>query len=229
MIDYDYNYNFLEKTMLFKGMKEPEIKNLIVCTSAHPKSFKKDEIIYRAGDIAGNVGLVLTGSVNMVVNYYWGNSNIFSHIAPGQIFAETYTAIPGKELLTDVVAAEDTDIMFMSMNCITDSCSKGCKWHNRMVHNLVQIMAQKNLDMSMRMMHTASRTIRDRLLSYFSEQASINNGPEFSIPFSRQQLADYLGVERSALSNELSKMQKEGLISFHKNDFKLLQTTVKDM
>lgn len=210
---------FLSNTPLFRGVKENEIRLLAPCLNAKVKTYKKGETIFRAGDFVSEIGIVLLGSVNIVVNYYWGGSNIFGHIPQGQIFAETYAAIPGKELLNDVVAAEDSEILFMNMHNMMTTCEKGCAFHNRLIHNLVQISAEKNLRLSTRMMHIASKSIRDRLLSYLSEQAVEQGGSHFTIPFSRQELADYLGVDRSAMSNELSKMQKDGIITFKKNEF----------
>lgn len=212
---------FLPNTMLFRGLREEEIRAMLSCLGASEKAYQKDEVLLRAGEPVSAMGLVLSGSVNIVVNYYWGGSNIFGHVGPGEIFAETYAAIPGKELLVDVVAAEPVRVLFLHSLRLTETCSRSCPFHTRTIHNLLQIFARKNLNLSARMMHTASRSIRGRLLSYLSEQAVEHGSSRFSIPFSRQQLADYLGVERSALSNELSKMQREGLISYHKNQFTL--------
>ena len=139
----------------------------------------------------------------------------------GQVFAENYAAIPGQELVCDVVASEDTEVLFLSMNKMLTTCQRGCAFHSLIIHNMLRISAQKNLNMSSRMMHTASKSLRDRLLSYLSEQATLNGSAHFKIPFDRQQLADYLAVDRSAMSNELSKMQKDGLITYHKNEFTL--------
>lgn len=215
------NYLFLQNTSLFRGMKEYEIKEMLSCLTAREQSYKKDEIIFHAGNTVTEIGLIESGSVNIVVNFYWGNSNIFGHIEKGSIFGENYAAIPGQELLCDVVAAENSEILFLNINKLMTTCKNGCAFHHRLVHNLLRISAQKNLGLSTRMMHIAPKAIRERLLSYLSEQAFKNGNPHFTIPFDRQQLADYLGVDRSALSNELSKMQKDGLVTYHKNEFTL--------
>ena len=144
------------------------------------------------------------------------------HISPGQIFAETYAVIPSKELLCDVAANEETSALFINADKVITVCRSACSFHNTLIRNLLKIAAQKNLNLSVRMMHTAPKFIRDRLLSYFSEQSLIAGTMHFTSPFSRQQLADYLGVERSALSNELSKMKRDGLIYYNKNSFTLL-------
>ena len=218
------NYFFLSKTPLFHGVKESEIDELLSCLGARENSYKKNEIIFRAGSVVHEIGLVESGSVNIVVNFYWGNSNIFGHVEKGMIFAENYAAIPGRELICDVVAAESCEILFLDLNKLLTTCSNGCIFHQRLIHNLLRISAMKNLNLSTRMMHTAPKSMREKLLSYLSEQAMINGNSHFFIPFDRQQLADYLGVDRSALSSELSKMKKDGLISFKKNEFTLHET-----
>ena len=211
----------LVNTPLFHDIREDEIEKLLPCLNARVHSYKKEEVIFSAGSSVNEIGLVLSGSVNIVVNFYWGNSHIFGHIDKGQVFAENYAAIPGKELLCDVVAAEETKVLFLNMHNLLTTCKNGCPFHTRIIHNLFHISAQKNLNLSSRMMHTASKSLRERLLSYLSEQALANGSTHFTIPFDRQQLADYLAVDRSAMSNELSKMQKDGLITYHKNEFTL--------
>lgn len=215
------NYFFLSNTPLFHGIKENEIAHVLSCLGAREKSYRKNETIFRAGQIVHEFGLVESGSVNIIVNFYWGSSNIFGHIKKGEIFAENYAAIPGKELTSDVVAAEDSVILFLDFRNLLTTCHHSCGFHHRLIHNLLRISAHKSLNLTSRMMHTAPKTLRERLLSYLSEQAMINGSTHFTIPFDRQQLADYLGVDRSAMSNELSKMQKEGLIASKKNEFTL--------
>lgn len=221
------NTSFLASTQLFHGISESEITELLLCLGAHERSFQKSDTVFRAGSPVDAFGLVEKGSVNIVVNLYWGNSIIFGHVGKGEVFAENYAAIPGKELVCDVVACENTRVLFLKMLSVLTTCRKGCAYHNRIIQNMLRISAQKNLNMSSRMMHTASKSLRERLLSYFSEQALKHGGAHFTIPFNRQQLADYLAVNRSAMSNELSKMQVEGLITFRKNEF-ILNEAARD-
>ena len=221
------NTFFLANTQLFRGISECEIEELLLCLGAHERNFQKGDVIFRAGSPVDEFGLVLSGSVNIVVNLYWGNSIIFGHVGKGEVFSENYAAVPGKELLCDVVACEDTHVLFLKMQSVMTTCRKGCAYHNRIIQNMLRISAQKNLNMSSRMMHTASKSLRERLLSYLSEQALERGSAHFTIPFNRQQLADYLAVNRSAMSNELSKMQEEGLITFRKNEF-ILNEAARD-
>lgn len=221
------NTFFLANTQLFRGISESEIEELLLCLGAHERSFQKGDTIFRAGSPVDEFGLVLSGSVNIVVNLYWGNSIIFGHVGKGEVFAENYAAVPGKEPVCDVVACEDTHVLFLKMQSVMTTCRKGCAYHNRIIQNMLRISAQKNLNISSRMMHTASKSLRERLLSYLSEQALEHGSAQFTIPFNRQQLADYLAVNRSAMSNELSKMQEEGLITFRKNEF-ILNEAARD-
>lgn len=215
------NISSILQSELFQGIREEDLDALLACLNAHEKRFSRGSTIYRAGETVHEIGLVESGSVNIVVNFYWGDSHIFSHVEAGQIFAETYAAIPGRDLLADVVASEESTIVFLDMSKLLNICANGCDFHNRIIQNLVRISAAKNLSLSARMMHTASRSIRERLLSYLSYQAQEKGSSHFRIPFSRQELADYLGVDRSALSGELGKMQRDGLIRFRKNEFNL--------
>jgi CRP-like cAMP-binding protein len=213
---------FLANTLLFRGTSAEEVKHMLNCLSAYEKTYKKGETILQAGSTTENIGLLLNGGVNIEIDDAWGGNTILSHVKPGQLFAETYACIPGEPLLVNVRASEKSTVLFMNAARVMTTCAHSCMYHNKLIQNLLQISAQKNLNLSRRSVHTAAKSIRGRLLSYLSEQAKLAGSYEFSIPFDRQQLADYLGVERSALSNELSKMQKDQLIQVHKNDFKLL-------
>lgn len=213
---------FLTNTLLFRGTSEEEVKHMLNCLAAYEKTYRKGETILRAGSYTENIGMVISGGANIEIEDAWGNNTILSHVKPGQLFAETYACIPGEPLLVNVRASEKSTILFMNAARVMTTCAHSCLYHNKLIQNLLQISAQKNLNLSRRSVHTASKSIRGRLLSYLSEQSKLAGSYEFTIPFDRQQLADYLGVERSALSNELSKMQKDKLISFRKNEFSIL-------
>ena len=218
----------LQDTTLFRGISPEDADTLLSCLDARTKKYKKDEVIIRSGEPVRELGLILSGSVNVVANFYRGSESIFGHFGRGEIFAENYAAVPGRGVIGDVVAAEDSEIMFIDVNRLLVTCENGCASHQRLIRNLLTISAQKNLSLSTRMMHIAPKSIRERLLSYLSEQAMENGGRRFRIPFDRQQLAGYLGVDRSAMSNELSKMRRDGLISYHKNDFTLHDGAVRE-
>ena len=121
--------------------------------------------------------------------------------------------------MVNVVAAEDSTVLLLNARQVLTPCSHACACHAGLIRNLLTLCAGKNLQLSRRVLHTGPKSIRKRLLSYFSECIKRTGSYEFDIPYNRQQLADYLNVERSALSNELSLMQRDGLIRYEKNHF----------
>lgn len=215
--------NFLSKTLLFRGISEEDIENMLHELGAKQQHFQKGEIIFRAGDVVQSLGLVLSGSVNIENDDVWGNKSILDNIAPGQVFAETYACVPGEPMMVSVVASEAAGVLFLNVGRGLEqeigNPSEKRHYYGRLIQNLLIISAQKNLNLSRRIFHTTSKSIRGRLLSYLSYQATRQGSFQFAIPFNRQQLADYLSVDRSAMSNELSKMQKEGLVTVNRNYF----------
>lgn len=215
------DFAFLSRTPLLNGIPAEELERLLDCLQAVRRSYKKGAVICRMGDAVQSIGLLLHGSVTIESDDVWGGKSILDHIGAGQVFAETYACLPDEPLMVSVAAAEPCEILFLRADRILSPCPAACRCHARLIRNLLTVSAQKNLALSRRIFHTSAKTIRGRLLAYLSFQAIRENSACFSIPFNRQQLADYLSVDRSALSKEMGKMRDEGLISFSKNCFEL--------
>ena len=219
----------LSESPLFKGNSEEEIEHMLQCLRAEEKRYCKNETIYRSGEEITSIGFVEYGSVIVENNDVWGNRTVMDKIMPGEIFGETYACATGQKLQVDVIASDDTEILFLDVSRISQTCSNACAFHNQLIKNLLDLIAKKNLHLSRKIINTSSRSLRDRLLSFLSYEAKSNNSLDFEIKFDRQALADYLRVDRSAMSAELSKMQKDGLIRYKKNHFVILEEgTVKD-
>lgn len=216
------NYIFLSNTTLFRDVPPEEVPVMLDCLGAKTRKYPRGEVIYRAGDVITSMGLVLSGSVSIENDDVWGNRSILDRIGPGQVFAETYACIPDEPLMVNVVAAEATEILFLDMSQVLYSGSDAHSFHSKLIRNLLTISSQKKLILSRKIFHTSSKSIRGRLLSYLSFQAIQHGSCDFEISFNRQQLADYLSVDRSAMSNELSKMQRDGLLRVARNHFTLL-------
>ena len=214
-------FSVLSASPLFSGISEAEVTAMLACLRAETKAFPKDAFLLRAGDTAGAIGLVLAGSVLIVQEDIWGNRNILSKAAPGQTFAAAFACAPGAALNASVVAEQPVTVLFLDVQRILNVCPSACAHHSRIIRNLLRELAEKNLRFSEKLTHMGQRTTRAKLLSYLSAEAQRLGAYEFDIPFSRQQLADYLGVERSGLSLELGKLQREGLLDFHKSHFRL--------
>lgn len=212
----------LLRIMLFRGMSEEEIRDALKALRAEEKAYQKGSVILHAGTTTDRMGLILTGSVTIESNDMWGNRTILSHAGAGQFFAETYALFKDEPLLVDVVANENCRILFLRSGSLNDQKAQASSWFIKYVANLLTISARKNLALSGRSFHTAPKTIRGRVLSYLNTVSLQKHSNEFDIPFDRQQLADYLNLERSALSKELGKMQRDGLILVRKNHFVIL-------
>jgi CRP-like cAMP-binding protein len=219
------DYLFLSKTLLFRGIAPEAIPETLSCLGADVRRYKKGSCIFHSGDIVHSIGLVLSGQIQIEYDDLWGNRSILYSIQPGQVFAEAYACLPGQTMMVDAVAVSNAEVLLLNVEQLLRFSQNACSYHNQLIHNLLSISAHKNLNLSRRVFFTASKNIRGRLQSYFSEQAARSGKTDFSIPFNRQQLADYLNVDRSALSTELGKMRREGLLDFQKNHFRILQSS----
>ena len=213
------------KTPLFAGLTEADADKLLQCLQGERRSFRKGQAIYHMGDTAQALGLVLSGSAHIESCDAWGKRSLLGVVQAGQIFAEVYACVPEEPMQVSVIAAEPTEALFLRTDRMLGTCSTTCPFHAQLLRNLLMVMARKNLQLSQRMRCTAPRTIRERLTVYLSDQATRQGSNTFVIPFNRQELADYLEVDRSALSNELSKMRREGLLEVDRKAFTLSAET----
>ena len=212
----------LKENIIFNGMTPDEINQALNELCAIEKAYKKNSFILRAGDITESLGLVLSGSVTIESNDMWGNRTILSNVGEGGFFAETYALLENEPLLVDVRANENCQILFFKVGSLKKLKSNMNLWSFKLISNLLMISANKNLHLSGRSFHTSPKTIRGRVMAYLNSVSLKKGSNEFDIPFDRQQLADYLNLDRSALSKELGKMKKDGLIEVRKNHFELL-------
>ncbi len=214
----------ISQNPLFKGMSDQYISCTLNALNATEKSYRKGSAIMRAGSSTDRMGIVLEGSVTIESNDIWGNRTILSHVESGQFFAETYALLEDETMLVDVIANENCRILFLKVDNLNHLISLNNAWSNELIANLLSISVRKNLHLSGRSFHTSPKTIRGRVMSYLNTVSLQRGTKEFDIPFDRQQLADYLNVERTALSKELGKMQSDGIINFRKNHFRLLES-----
>lgn len=211
----------MKKSSLFMGIKEEELLQIISCLQIQSADFDKDEFVVHQGERAKGVGLVVSGQLYIIREDFLGNREILTECKTGDIFDEVYALLAGENQSVAVIAAAPAKVAFLSMEKLLTTCSSSCVFHHMIIRNMLQVMAEKNLMLTRKMAHLSKKSIREKLISYLSDESSRQGGREIKIPFNRQQLADYLSVERSALSRELSKMKREGLIEFYKNRFVL--------
>lgn len=214
------DYELLLATELFKTFSKEELISLLQQLDTKEKTFEKNTLILKEGNTTKNVCVMLSGSACLENIDFWGHNTIIDYIEKGKIFAETYAMVSDEELMVNVRANENSRVLFIEIsplfgkNQIQDNYLS-----NKLIKNLLSISARKNLHLTRKIMQTAGKSIREKLISYLSFQAQKNDSYEFDIPFDRQQLANYLGVERSAMAAQISKMQKENLLSVKRNHF----------
>ncbi len=209
--------SFLRQTPLFRGMTEDDIEKALHGLNAVERDYQKGAVILRAGDPTARMGLLLSGGVTIESCDPWGKRTLLSHVGPGQLFAESYALLEGEPMQVDVCVSEDCRILFLSPAGLR--CAE--PWAAKATQNLLSIAARKNLTLSLRSFHTAPKTVRERVTAYLNAEALRQHRREFDIPFDRQQLADYLNLDRTALSKELGKMRADGLLECRKNHFVL--------
>ncbi|NLL40108.1 MAG: Crp/Fnr family transcriptional regulator [Clostridiales bacterium] len=211
----------LKNCPLFKDIDNNDLESLLKCLSAVSKSFDKNQFVFMAGEPASSVGIVLAGTVTVIHEDFWGNRSILTRLGPGEIFAEAFSCADNDTLPVSVTASEKTQVLLVDCKKIITTCSSTCIFHTSLIKNLLVIMSKKNAQLTRKIEHLSRTTTREKLLSYLSFQAQQLGKSSFEIPFNRQELADYLSVDRSAMSTELGKMRDEGLLDFKRNHFKL--------
>ncbi len=212
----------LKKTELFAGVEEGDIESMLSCLGATLRKYKKGEYVFREGERVDHITVLVEGCLHIQKDDYWGNRSIINHIEKGEMFGEAYLSSMGAPLLNDVVAVKDSEVMFFDLNRLLSTCSSACKFHALTVKNLFYAISEKNRNLVSKLGYMSSRTTREKLLAYLSDRAKKQNNATFEIPFNRQQLSDFLSVDRSAMSNELCKMRDSGILEFKKNRFTLL-------
>ena len=216
-------YPILERCSLFSGIRMEDLGAMMGCIGGRTMSFAKGQAIFREGDPATHVGLVLSGAVQLVREDYYGNRSILARIEPAGLFGESFACADVKNLPISVVAVEDSKVMLIDSHRITVTCANACGFHNRMIFNMLKVVANQNLVLNQKIEIISKRTTREKLMAYLHAQAKLHQSDSFTIPYDRQGLADYLEVERSAMSAEISKLRKDGLIECDRSAFRLLK------
>ena len=211
----------LKRTKLFAGVGDEDISSMLSCLGARLRTFSRGEYVLRQGEHLSDILVLVEGGLYIQRDDYWGNRSILGHIGVGEIFGEAYAAPESGTLLNDVIAVENSAVFFFDVKRVITTCSSACRFHSMVVQNLFFAISEKNRGLVQKLDHLSRRTTREKLISYLSEEAKKQNSAYITIPFNRQQLADYLSVDRSAMSNELCKMRDDGLLEFEKNRFKL--------
>ena len=212
----------LKKTRLFAGVAEDDLAAMLSCLKAGTGSCKKGNYVYRQGERVDRLSILVAGKLQIQKDDSWGNRTIVGTVGVGDMFGEEYVAPQSSVLLNDVMALEDSVIVTLDAMRVLTVCSSLCRFHTRVIQNLVFSIPEKNRRLMHKLDHVSRRSTREKLISYLSEEAQLQGSTKIVIPFNRQQLADFLSVDRSAMCKELARMRDEGMLNFEKNSFELL-------
>lgn len=211
----------LKRSELFANISETDIEQMLVCFNAVKKKYSEGQIIFNAGDKINQMGIVLSGRVYMESNDITGNKSIIRELVIGEILGELYALSKNGRLIFDAVAHEDAELLFVDVDKVMTPCARACTRHLTTMKNLLTELAGKACNLDRKLCHMSMRTTREKLMSYLTEESRRQNSSCVKIPFNRQELADYLCVERSAMSKELHRMKRDGLVDFEGNVFSI--------
>ena len=214
-------FDLLLSTPLFAGIAPEDLEPMLNCLGASVVRISKGDPVFLEGDEAGFVGVVLEGCVQVVRDDFYGNRSILTHAEKGDLFAETFACANIDTMPVSGYAVRDSKVMLLSCQRMLTVCSSTCHFHNQLVKNMLKVVAQKNLNLNSKIRFMSQKTTKEKLMAYLLDQAKKAGSSEFTIPFDRQALADYLGVERSAMSAELSKLRKDGILDYKGAHFHL--------
>lgn len=208
-------------SFLFNGINPDERKAMLGCIGYHIGTFKKGDIVAFEEEHIKEIGVVMSGSVDMIKEDIWGNKTMLVRMGKDEVFGETFACGSDQLSVVTFVVSEDAQILFVAFDRVMRSCTMACAHHHKLIENMVRIIADKNQNLIRKVEVVSKRTIREKLLAYLSIQAQTQDSRYFEIPLGRVELADYLCVDRSALTRELAKMREEGIIDYDKNCFRM--------
>lgn len=217
------NYiEIIRKCPLFQNITDTDLSAMLICLGAHRLSYDKGQYIFSEGDPTKQIGIVLSGCIQISRDDYYGNRTIMAQLEPGDLFGESFAFAGVSTLPVNVTAVTTCKVLLLDSSRIISPCSNACDFHTKLIFNLLQIMAKKNLIFHQKIEITSKRTTREKLMAYLLMQAKVHQSNSFKISFDRQALADYLEVDRSGLSAEIGKLRKEGVLQCQRNNFTLL-------
>lgn len=217
--------NYLQvlcQSPLFAGAAEADARAMLQCLGAVVRRYGRGEFVLRSGGPADQMGVVLSGGLQVCREDALGYRTILAALGPGELFGEAYACARTETLPVSVLASADSAVVLLDGTRLLTTCPTACRFHGELIRNLTSVLARKNVFLTRRMEHLSKRTLREKLLSYLEEQAAGAGGATFEIPLDRQGLADYLCADRSALSRELGTLKREGVVAFERSRFRLL-------
>lgn len=206
---------------MFTGISEDDLRCFLSCSDARVRMYEKKEIIFEMGDQVNWIGILLSGQVDGVQEDYWGNQMLLGRFLAGDVIADAFVLAGEEAIPYTALSVRNSEMLMISHENLVSPCECVCPFHSQIILNMLSVSAKKSMLLLKKIRHITMRSMREKVLSFLSEEAMRAGSNKFTILYDRERLANYLGVDRSALSAELSRMQREGLLSYNKNAFEL--------
>jgi len=207
---------------LLKGITQEESTTLFACLDVRHRAYRKGSFIFSAGQHVTDVGLLLSGQLDILQDDVWGNRRILERVTPGEMFGTAFSCANIERIPISVCATQASEVLLFDYRKVLTTCNSACQFHTQLILNMLQLLSRKSITMMEKIENVTRRSTREKVLSYLSQQAQLHQAQSFEIRFNRQELAEYLAVDRSALSAELGHLREEGVLRFNKNHFELL-------
>lgn len=224
MKKYSEYMEALQDMPLFSGIEDTEMTAMLHCLGAQTKKYKKNQYLYHNEDVIDAVGIIVEGKVQIIREDLWGNQTFLVSMEKGELIGENFCCGINHNATVSFLAATNVTAIFLPFSRVMRSCSHACRFHHRLIENMVTILAVKNLSLMDKVDIISKRSLREKISTYLMQEAGKQNSTYFEVPFGRVQLAEYLSADRSALTRELNKMKEEGLIDYDKNSFHILKS-----
>lgn len=216
-------FELLGKVAIFENIEENHLESLLECLGAAVQEYAKNDILLLADSRVASVGILLSGTAQIVKEDVLGNRNIMAEISQGELFGEAFACAGISKSPVTVLTTTGCKVLYIQFNRIITTCPSSCGFHTTLVKNMLQLIAKKNIFLNNKIDILSKRSTREKLLTYLSMQMQKAGGTKFKIPFSRDELADFLCVNRSALSRELCNMRDEDILDFNRNEFEIFK------
>ena len=221
-MNININYEVICQSAFFKNISKADLPSLLGCLSAKVRLYQKGSYIFFAGDKSHFLGIVQAGVAAVIKENEDGTRNIISKLGIAEMFGEAYMLKGEKSTPVSVIALEECEVLLLDYNKITTVCPATCAFHIQVIKNMTELLVEKVVMLSNKLNIVSKKTIREKLMAFLKMQRDYTKSDKFVINYSREQLADFLYIDRSAMSRELGKMRNDGLIRFNKNEFEIL-------
>ncbi len=209
------------KIALFDGIAAADLEALLSCLKNFVCTYKKGSFLLLDQGQVQHVGIVLSGAVHMLKEDVWGNQTLVTYLGPGELFGESFALQKNTKSHASFLAAQDTRVLFLSLQNLLHPCPKHCPFHILLTTNMFHLLGEKTVQLLEKIEVTSKGSLREKILAYLSLQAQKQESKYITVPLSRTEMAQFLQSNRSAMTRELAAMRDEGLIDFDGDTFVL--------